>query len=27
LRTDEDAWGIAPLGQAATAAAMREYFH
>jgi hypothetical protein len=27
LRTVEDAWGLAPLGQAANAAAMREYFH
>jgi hypothetical protein len=26
LRTIEDAWGLAPLGQAANAAAMREYF-
>ena len=27
LRTIEDAWGLAPLGQAANTAAMREYFH
>ena len=27
LRTIEDAWGLAPLGQAANAVAMREYFH
>ncbi len=26
LRTIEDAWGLAPLGQAANAVAMREYF-